>query len=116
MPASLSQPAAPKLERVTTKLLDEWASLDDRRKQLNRETAAMEKRQKQIEQAVAACVASESKGKVREIRKCGYRLSIVTLPGFPAWKSLFAKLLGDEAVAKATAEAPPREKVAIEKL
>ncbi|MCC6492637.1 MAG: hypothetical protein IT424_06425 [Pirellulales bacterium] len=110
---SPKQPAAPK--RPTRALLDRYVSLRDRRLELSREAASLEREEKALAEEIQAFAAAEG-GKRRTVELCGYRASITTAAGYVSWAKEFTRVAGFEAAERLRREAPPVDRLKVEKL
>lgn len=62
-------------------IIEEYLALNEKRLELDRESARLQKELAPIKRQLMATVLAEATGKAREITTCGYRLSILSRKG-----------------------------------
>lgn len=98
---------------VTKALIQEFLSLEERRKALNREAADLAKQSAAIAEKLTTFVAVNG-GKERSVVRSGYRLSIKLTNGFVPWKQEFIRVAGQDEANRLSRECPKREVLAVD--
>lgn len=110
---SAAKPAvAKKLTRVE---FDRYLAVREKRQQLDRESRALDREEKAIAERIMTFATQEG-GKTRTVECCGHRASITSAPGYVSWAKEYERLAGFDAAETLRTNAPPVDRLKVEKL
>jgi hypothetical protein len=99
---------------LTREELEHYASLHERRLELNRQAAALEREADLIEPKIWAFIKKQG-NRSKAVSKWGFNLAVKLKQAAVKWKDEFLKLAGAEKVAELAAAAPMKESLSVER-
>lgn len=115
MTPTLSAPKKSSPRSIGKKDLTLREELLAKARESDRHTKALRKQVSELDAEIKLYVL-DKEPKKRTLTRCGYRLSIVTVKKSVSWLTEFVKRLGQEVADKIKADAPPTDKLQIEKI
>lgn len=101
--------------RLTTKEIEEYLDLEERRQALERQARQLSKQAGELERKFMAHVKEHGGAKLF-VTSCGFRLGIEFKRGSVSWKDHFTKLAGNDAAETLITSAPQRESLSVQRL
>lgn len=95
---------------ISLEQLQEYVSLDEQARDLERQARAFRKRTDQLKFHFGSVLDALDR---RTLTRYGYRVQLVPGPATVSWKDEFLALAGPEAAAQKTAEAMPSERLQV---